>query len=125
MPKKINKGVSHKKVAMFSQATATAVAKAFSFPAFKEPTNDDRANWAKDALKNFTDSVGGDEPQTDLGDLLRDLMHLAKRDGLNFETALGIATMHFEAEVQEEYESTSNDANREMELPEREDWGAK
>jgi hypothetical protein len=48
------------------------------------PSNDDRADWANIALAAFTDTVGYNEPETSIGDLICDLGHLANRHGLDF-----------------------------------------
>lgn len=50
---------------------------------FKEPSNADRAEWAREALEVFAATTGvQDEPLADqIGDLITDLLHLARREG--------------------------------------------
>lgn len=76
-----------------------------------EPTNADRAEWAKEALAAFTArTYGGDHPDTmDRGDLetaiydlIADLLHYAKRQGFETDCILASAVLHFEAERREE-----------------------
>ncbi len=76
-----------------------------------EPTNADRAEWAKHALATFTArTYGGDHPDTmDRGDLetaiydlIADLLHYASRKGFDTDEILRSATFHFEAELAEE-----------------------
>lgn len=65
-----------------------------------EATNQDRASWGNTALSAFVVEVGdaGDE-QTNLSDLLADLMHLADRQDLDFAQALMVARGHYAEEV--------------------------
>lgn len=75
-------------------------------PVTGEPTNDARANWAKDSLDLFAyktcmDTAGEDD-QTILTDLLANLMHLADRDGLNWMDAIAHAVEHFNFEKENE-----------------------
>ena len=71
-----------------------------------EPTNDDRAMWAREAMNAFaraTDmDTAGEDDQSIAGDLLANLMHLAHLDGFDFEAALATARMHFDEEREEE-----------------------
>jgi len=76
-----------------------------------EPTNTNRAAWAKEALAIFTDlTFGGDHPDTmdrgdlesAIGDLIADLLHFAEQRGIDTDEVLRHATMHFECELHEE-----------------------
>lgn len=60
--------------------------------------NEDRARWAKAALKAFMDQTGVDYEDA-LGDLLCDLMHLADREPFDFQAALDRACGHYAAET--------------------------
>lgn len=66
-------------------------------------TNEQRANFAQDVMVRFIDSVGdtGDD-QTNLADLLGDLMHWADQYGCDFERALETSRFHYDAEISEE-----------------------
>lgn len=64
-----------------------------------EPTNDSRADLALQALAN---SDQGGQEDTDVTDLLADLMHFCRREGFDFDYCLQSARMHFEEEVEEE-----------------------
>jgi hypothetical protein len=75
------------------------------------PTNNDRANRAFDAVVAYSDSasfsdLSGDslqeETESFVADLLCDLQHLCKRDGLDFETLLACARGNFDEERTEE-----------------------
>jgi hypothetical protein len=70
-----------------------------------EPTNEDRAEWAAEAVKAFARRTGQDksgdlkhEPELVLADLLCDLMHYADRDRLNFYLALQNGQSNFREE---------------------------
>jgi hypothetical protein len=67
-------------------------------PADPEEMNNDRAQWAAEAIYAFQ-RVTGTEDQDALGDLLCDLMHWCDRNGCEFEAALSRARMHYEAET--------------------------
>lgn len=67
---------------------------------YKVVTNADRAEWARAAIKTFTEQCGSSgELVTDAGDLIVDLLHLIRREeGLScdeiFNVAHSKATMH-------------------------------
>lgn len=67
-----------------------------------EPTNNQRASWAKEAILAHVGSRG-DTPDTEevtgVVDLLSDLMHLCDEAGLDFDKALETARCHYEAET--------------------------
>jgi len=76
-----------------------------------EPTNADRAEWARQALAVLTATTyGGDHPDTmDHGDLetavydlIADLLHYAERQGFDTDEIIRSALFHFEAERMEE-----------------------
>lgn len=63
--------------------------------------NDDRAEWAEEALSAFQATTGTDD-ETAIGDLLCDLMHLCDRRGAqygSFQDALDAARSHYAAET--------------------------
>lgn len=75
-----------------------------------EPTNDDRAAWAKDALAVFTQlTFGGEHPDTmhsddrpfALTDLIADLLHYARQQGYDVGSVVYRACGHFGAEILE------------------------
>ncbi|HKQ49874.1 MAG TPA: hypothetical protein VJZ71_17505 [Phycisphaerae bacterium] len=79
-----------------------------------EPTNANRAEWAKQALAVFTATTyAGDHPDTmDRGDLetavydlIADLLHYAERQGFDVHEVLFRAHGHYEAELAEEARS--------------------
>jgi hypothetical protein len=60
--------------------------------------NDKRAVWAAAALDEFQRATGTDDEDA-VGDLLCALMHLADRRDWQFDAALRLARMHYEAET--------------------------
>jgi hypothetical protein len=71
------------------------------------PTNEERADWGREACETFAESVRMDmanDLPTIIGDLIANLLHLADQEGLCAESVLRTATMHFEAETGEEKE---------------------
>jgi hypothetical protein len=73
---------------------------------FTQPTNADRAYWAQVAVDAFREACPTDECDA-IQDLICDLMHLARAKGDKEPQAiLNGATMHFEAEEQEEAEAS-------------------
>lgn len=76
-----------------------------------EPTNADRAAWAKEALAVFTtrtfrgdhpDRMNPDDLKSAVGDLIADLLHFAGRQGFGPEGILRTACGHFGYELAEE-----------------------
>jgi hypothetical protein len=65
------------------------------------PTNAERAQWAEDALDAFSDAakMEGEDDKTVMSDLLANLMHFARQNGIDFESALTMARTNFEHEV--------------------------
>ncbi len=77
----------------------------------KEPTNADRALWAKHVLTAFTArTFSGDHPDTmnrgdlecAISDLICDLMHYARQEGFDTGSILQQACGHFRCELLEE-----------------------
>jgi hypothetical protein len=75
-----------------------------------EPTNKDRARWAKKALAAFTkqtfgrhpDKMHPDDLECAISDLICDLLHFAHQSGFDPKGRLNAAEMHFDAEIFEE-----------------------
>jgi hypothetical protein len=67
-------------------------------PPDPENMNDARADWAATALRCFARETGTDDEDA-LTDLLCDLMHWSDRHGGDFENALRLARLHYEAET--------------------------
>ena len=65
------------------------------------PTNENRANWAENAINNYCQETGDDDTETGMTDLLADMMHLCDRDGFDFSTSLARAEMHYLEEKEE------------------------
>jgi hypothetical protein len=72
------------------------------------PTNQDRARWARDALAVFTaETFSGDHPDTmhradlecAIGDLICDLLHFADQRGFDPQIILEHGNAHFVTEV--------------------------
>ena len=75
-------------------------------------TNDDRADLARTACEDFSESTGQsmeDELGNIITDLMADLLHLANREGLCADSLVRRATMHYEAEITEEEECDAID----------------
>jgi hypothetical protein len=72
-------------------------------PPDPEGMNDDRAEWAHSAIRQFQCATGTDWQDT-LSDLLGDLMHFADRQGFSFDAELDRARMHYAAETMGEEE---------------------
>lgn len=65
------------------------------------PTNDERAEWARDSCRLYADVTGLDydcEVDVAISDLIASLLHLADQNGLCPETILARAQMHYEYE---------------------------
>ena len=65
-----------------------------------EPTNSDRAEWARQAVEAFP--AQADDLETTIKDLFCNLMHLCNQENFEFNTLLEGARMHFEAEIEED-----------------------
>jgi hypothetical protein len=68
-------------------------------PPDPEEMNDDRAEWAAAALRDFQCTTGTDYGDA-LADLLCDLAHWCDRNDIDFEASMSIARMHYEAETE-------------------------
>jgi hypothetical protein len=69
------------------------------------PTNDERADWAQQAVDVFADLTGqvNESNKTNIIDLLADLMHLCNQTAdLDFLDLVERAALHFDCEVGEE-----------------------
>jgi hypothetical protein len=82
--------------------------------AISEPTNTDRAEWAKNALAVFTaETYSGDHPdtmdpgdlETAIQDLISDLIHFASQKGMDVKPLHARALVMFEAEFPDNDES--------------------
>ena len=77
---------------------------------FSNPNNAMRAGWAAVAVEAFRDVCVGDPLDSPdgmkdaIGDLIADLLHLARAEGIDPQAMLHNGRMHFEAEEEEEKE---------------------
>ena len=75
---------------------------------FSNPDKAMRAAWASAAVETFRAVCRGsplddrDGMQEAIGDLLADILHLARQEGLDPEAMINTGRMHFEAEESEE-----------------------
>jgi len=74
-----------------------------------EPTNANRADWAAAAVHTFADATNQrekgqytDDLHSIVSDLLADLMHYCRREGVDFDETLETARAHFNFEREEE-----------------------
>lgn len=67
-------------------------------PADPEDMNDDRSQWAAEALNVFQ-RVTGTEDEDALADLLCDLMHWCDRSRFDFNNELRRARLHYQVET--------------------------
>src|SRR6266571_1209998 len=81
----------------YDETNAASVSR-IPLPPDVDGINEDRAQWAKSALRAFMDCTGVDYEDA-LPDLLADLMHLADREPFDFEAALDRARDHYAAET--------------------------
>lgn len=70
-------------------------------PADPDRQNDERAEWAQNALAEFSQATGADGADA-LTDLLADLMHLSDRNATDFEEMLKRARGHYREETDAE-----------------------
>lgn len=76
-----------------------------NLPPDPEEMNDDRAEWAAQAVDTFARATGmfdNEDNQTILADLLCDIRHWCDRNDASFAGALQTAEMHYEAETQDD-----------------------
>jgi hypothetical protein len=69
-----------------------------ALPPDPEGMNDNRADWAGCAVRQFQ-CVTGTDFEDALADLLCDLMHWSDRNNFDFDAALDRARFHYEAET--------------------------
>lgn len=62
-------------------------------------TNDTRIARADEVIRLYKENPMGEETDETLTDLLADLRHWAKKNGIDFAKADAMAQMHFEAEA--------------------------
>lgn len=83
---------------------------------FTTACNDDRADWAQSALNTFAEvtamDTAGEDTETIIGDLLTNLMHLCKREGIDFQRKLTGAEINYDAECAEEEEQAQDEEFR-------------
>lgn len=72
-----------------------------ALPPDPDGINDRRAEWAGYALAAFMSQTGSDR-ESAVTDLLCDLMHLADREGADFDSDLARARMHYSCETEDE-----------------------
>lgn len=76
-----------------------------NLPPDPEGQNDDRAEWARQALETFAATTGlnmdGETPEA-IGDLLANIMHFCDRNGLDFDERLANARFHYDEETQDD-----------------------
>ena len=70
----------------------------------RDPTNYDRAEWASLAVKDHACRTNSqdEDAQTKLSDLLCNLRHFADVIGIDWDSAIERASMHYEAEAENE-----------------------
>lgn len=71
-------------------------------PPDPEGMNDERAEWAEQALTTFGEATRGDyleDPRSNLVDLLCDLRHWADRNAIDFPAALWSSEVHYTEET--------------------------
>lgn len=70
------------------------------------PTNEDRADRAREILRDYCRKVyqleDGEESASVIGDILADLRHLCAEEGIDFEAPLLMSEVHFNEENDEE-----------------------
>jgi hypothetical protein len=69
----------------------------------EEPTNEERANRIVGVMHEYCQTLEGrefDDDESDITDMLVDLMHFCGQKGFNFSDLLKMAEMHHEAEVE-------------------------
>lgn len=72
-------------------------------PPDPEDMNNDRAEWADEAIRTFASTTNmdsaGEDDQTILTDLLGDLMHWCDRAGIDFNARVDMARLHYDEET--------------------------
>ena len=68
-----------------------------------DPTNKERAEEALKVMMGSDKYFGGDQVEAEsIADLVADLLHLARRSGIEPDYVIETARMNFDAEVEEE-----------------------
>ena len=103
---------------------------AADLPPDPDKMNNDRAEWAASALRQFQCVTGTDYDDA-LPDMLADLMHWCDRNEFNFDRMLERARFHYEAEtalvepeVEEERTAEIEPEPMSLEMIERDPWNA-
>lgn len=68
------------------------------------PTNQERVDWAMEALRIPTFDENLPDVETTCIDLITNLLHLIHGSGRNYQAILNMAQIHFESEIIEEEE---------------------
>lgn len=68
-------------------------------PPDPEGMNDQRAEWAEDCLSHFMGLTNCEREEAP-GDLIANIMHWCDRNGMEFDSVVTGARMHYEAETQ-------------------------
>lgn len=74
------------------------------------PTNEERAQRARDIVERYQKETYFGEPEdlpTTLGDILAEFRHLAHEEGIDFDKALLMSEIHFNEEQDEEAEGVA------------------
>lgn len=74
--------------------------------------NEDRAALAKGILIEHFDEGCGEVQETQVIDILTDLMHMCKEEVIDFNIALRQAQEHFKEECREEIEERQRERNK-------------
>ncbi len=81
-----------------------------------EPTNRTRADWAREAVEKFASIVYGAPQHEPLDqkvyDLIADLQHLARLEGLDWKQILRMADQHHRWEVKEDLDYADDDPRK-------------
>ena len=69
----------------------------------RETTNRDRAGWAHEGLQAYATRTGviSEDLETQMRDLLGDLMHLARFEGVDFDDVIRRGQANFDVEIVE------------------------
>lgn len=67
-------------------------------------TNEQRAEWAYRAVQKHSQTTGSEEEEMDtqMSDLLCNMMHMADEQGLDFSEVMEQASRHYDTEVNSE-----------------------
>lgn len=93
-------GLNVKDMNMSDLADAVASAPAHIRDEDYRDDNTARASFAAQALVTFVERAGENEMETNISDLLGDLMHLCDALGIDFDEAVDDGRVYYEAEVE-------------------------